>query len=316
MKRIATMLLIFCMLLALAACGNNTPPVEESKTSPPEENPAPAIDKDRAGNEITLPAKIEKVMAFGPSNSEILVALGEGDKLIAIDTYSTNIEGLSADLPQFDMMTPDAEQIVVLKPDVIFITGMSKLTGEEDPYKPISDTGVCVIYIPTSESIDAIKEDIQFIADVMGQSAKGAELVSTMEKEIEAVKKIGDTITDKKKVYVEISAAPYMYSFGTGVFMHEMLELIGAENVFADQQSWISVSDEVILSKNPDVILSTVNYIDDPVGEIMARAGWNAVTAVANEAVYQVSTDATNRPSQNITKALQEMAKAIYPDKY
>ena len=332
MKRIAALFLIFCMLFALAACGNTTPPVEESKTPPveesntppvedsatppTEENTVPAIDKDREGNSITLPAQIEKVMSFGPSNSEILVALGQGDKLIAVDTYSTNIEGLPADLPQFDMMTPDAEQIVSLKPDVIFITGMSKLMGEDDPYKSIKDTGGCVIYIPSSESIDAIKEDIQFIADVMGQSAAGGEIVSTMEKEIEAVKKIGDTITDKKKVYVEISAAPYMYSFGSGVFMHELLELIGAENVLADQQSWISVSDEVVLSKNPDVILTTVNYVDDPTGEIMSRAGWDAVTAVANEEVYQVSTDATNRPSQNITKALQEMAKVIYPDKY
>ena len=338
MKKIISLLLVICMIFVVAACGaketpadnskppvveSSTPPTDESKTTdensetpPAAESKAPVIDKDRGGNSITLPDKIEKVMAFGPSNSEILVALGEGSKIIAIDTYATNIDGLPADLPQFDMMTPDAEKIVSLAPDVIFITGMSKLMGEDDPYKSITDTGVCVIYISSSESILGVMEDIQFVADVMGQSEKGAEIVSNMEKEIEAIKKIGDTITEKKKVYFEISAAPYMYSFGTGVFLNEMLELIGAENVLADQQSWISVSDEVVLSTNPDVILTSVNYLDDPAGEIMSRAGWDAVTAVKDEAVYQISTESSNRPSQNITKALQEMAKAIYPDKY
>ena len=324
MKKIVSLLLVLCMIFAVTACGttnppaeeSKSPPVEESKAPPVEESTVPQIDKDREGNSITLPAKIEKVMAFGPSNSEILLALGEADKLIAVDTYATNIDGLPADLPQFDMMTPDAEKIVALAPNVIFITGMSKLMGEDDPYKSITDTGVCVIYIPSSGSIQGIKEDIRFIADVMGQSAKGDEIVSRMEKEIEDIKKIGDTITDKKKVYFEISAAPYMYSFGTDTFLNEMIELIGAENVLANQKSWISVSDEVVLSTNPDVILTSVNYLDDAVGEIMARAGWDAVTAVKDEAVYQISTDASNRPSQNITRALQEMAKAVYPDKY
>jgi iron complex transport system substrate-binding protein len=117
-------------------------------------------------------------------------------------------------------------------------------------------------------------------------------------------------------VYFEISAAPFMYSFGDGVFLNEIIEIIGAENILAGQDSWLSVAEESVLDADPDVILTSVNYIDDPVGEIKSRAGWQTITAVANGDVYYIDADASNRPNQNIVKALHEIALAVYPDKY
>jgi len=137
-----------------------------------------------------------------------------------------------------------------------------------------------------------------------------------MEFVIDNVRAIGETITDKKTVYFEIEAAPWMYSFGKGVFLHEMIGIVGATNIFGDQESWTSVADEVVLAEDPDVILTSVNYIDDPIGEIKSRPGWGGITAVKDGAVYYINTDASNRPSQNIVKALVEMAKAIYPGLY
>ena len=331
MRKLLATTLLLSLILALAACGGNPSTATNAPTKAPAtttESPSeaptdttespvevPSITEDREGNPITLPDKIEKIMCFGPSNTEVIVALGEAGKLIAIDTYSVDIEGIDTSLPQFSMMTPDAEQILSLDPDVIIVTGMSKAMGD-DPYKPISDAGICVVYMPSSNSIEGIKEDIRYLSTLLGQKEKGEELVAGMETEIDAIRAIGETITEKKTVYVEIAAAPNMYSFGKGVFLNEMIELIGAENILADQDAWISVADEQVVNLNPDVILTTVNYIDDPVGEIMSRAGWDAVTAVANEAVYSINTAASNRPSHNIVKALHEMAEAIYPDLY
>jgi iron complex transport system substrate-binding protein len=300
--KILALLLSAVMLIAVVSCGE----------------PAPAVDtsKDREGNPITLPAKIEKIISFGASNTEVLVALGCGEKIIATDTYSVNIEGLKADIPALEQMTPDGEQIINLQPDVIFVSSMSKSDGT-DPLKLVADTGVCVIYIPSSASIEAIKEDIRFMAAVTGTEKKGAEIISAFEKDIADIKKIGDTITEKKSVYFEISAAPYMYTAGKPTFINEMIELIGATNAFGDMtEAWASVADEAVLAANPDVILTTVNYIDNPVDEIKARPGWEAIPAVANSEVYYIDTDSSNRPSHNIVKALKEMAKAIYPDKY
>jgi len=100
------------------------------------------------------------------------------------------------------------------------------------------------------------------------------------------------------------------------VFLNEMIELIGAENVFADQQSWIAVTQEAALSANPDVILTNVSYIPNPVDEIKTRDGWDAVKAVKDGNVIYIDNMSSSLPNQGIVKALHEMAKAVYPDKY
>ena len=117
-------------------------------------------------------------------------------------------------------------------------------------------------------------------------------------------------------MYFEISAAPYCYSFGEGVFLNEMIDLIGAENVLAGQEGWLSVEEESVVSANPDVILTNVNYIEDPVGEILARPGWEGVTAVQNGGVHTIDNKTSSLPNENIVQALKEMAKAVYPDLY
>lgn len=307
-SRISIMLL--GLLLIMGGCGSKTDDTDTAGGTTDD-----TITADRQGNPITLPDTIERVLVAGPSNAEILVALGYGDRIVGADTYSEHVEGIKSDLPLFDMKSPDEEQILDLKPDLMLVTGMTQ-TAADNPYKSFEDAGICVIYIPSSSSIESIKEDIQFIAAVMGDSAKSDPVIREMEQEIDKIKEIAATITDKKRVYFEIAAAPDMYSFGTGVFLNEMIELIGAVNVMQEQESWVAVADEVVLNANPDVILTSVNYIDDPVGEIVTRAGWEAITAVKDEAVYRIDTDASNNPSQNIVKALKEMAAAVYPDKY
>ena len=105
-------------------------------------------------------------------------------------------------------------------------------------------------------------------------------------------------------------------SFGTGTFLDEMITLIVAKNVLADQQGWVSVTEEDAVAANPDVILTSVNYVDDAVGEILSREGWQDVTAVANKDVYYIDNGASSLPNQHVVDALVEMAKAVYPDAY
>ena len=317
MRKKYTLLLLLILICTACSSPAPTPTTPAPATSPPTAAPTvPSVAMtDRAGNPMTLPAKIERILVMGPSNTEILVALGLAESIIAIDSYSDNIPGLQPDIPMFSMMQPDGEQIILLEPDIIIATAMT-MVGGEDPFLALKNTGICVAYIPSSESIQDIQDDILFLGEVMGVSAKARELVTEMDREIAIIATIGNSITEKKRVYYEIAAAPYLYSFGSGTFLHEMLEIIGAINILAEVNSWAAITDEVVIDANPDVILTSVNYLDDPIGEILARPGWEAITAVANEEVYYIDNDASSRPNHHITKALIEMAKAIYPDLY
>ncbi len=294
-------------------------------TTAPEASPVAASEassahaaiptEDRAGNPIKVPAEVKTIISLAPSFTESLIAMGLADRIIAIDQNAAGLAGVKKEWPVFDLMAPDAEKLLSLDPDVIIATPMST-GGGEDPFKLLKDAGICVVYIPSSDSIQGIKDDLLFLGALTGVRDKAVLLVDKMQEDIDEVAAIGKTITDKKRVYFEIGAAPSMYSFGSGVFLNEMLELIGAVNVFADQKSWVAVSQEAALAANPDVILTNVNYIPDAIGEIKARDGWSAVKAVKDGNVYYIDNMSSSLPNQGIVKALHEMAKAVYPGKY
>lgn len=273
------------------------------------------IMTDRAGNEFTVPEKVEKIISTAPSNTEILMALGLGDKLIAVDNYSTDIEGVNEDLPKIDFRNPDVEAIVALEPDLIIASGHNS-EGSEDPFALVKEAGITVVYLPSASNIEGIYKDINFIAEVTGKKSEGNKIAEELKSEVEEIKKVGEAITDKKKVYFEIGSMPALYSFGKNTFLNEIIDIIGAENIFADEESWISASEEVVISANPDVIITNETYIDNATEIIATRPGWNTINAVKNNEVFLVDNNTSSRGSQNIIKAIKEIAKAVYPDKY
>ena len=271
---------------------------------------------DREGTEVNIPTKIEKIISTAPSNTEVIMELGLGDKLVAIDKYSTDIQGVNQEIPQIDFSNPDAETIIGLEPDIVIASGHNKTGSAEDPFKAISEAGIPVVYIPSSESIEGIYEDINFIADVVNEKEKGQNIVDDMKSKVNEIKAIGDKIEEEKTVYFEISPAPYLYSFGNSTFLNEMIDIIGAKNIFAGEEGWISPTEESVINANPDVIITNASYLENPTEEIKSREAWENITAVKENAVYLVDKNASSRPSQNAIKALTEMAKVIYPEYY
>ena len=320
MKKILSLILALAMAASVAGCAaqpaSGSASAPASVSAPSSAVSAPAAEKpttDPSGAEVNIPDEIGSVVVLAPSIAETLVALGCGDLIVGYDAQSVGLAGLPADVPTFDMMQPDMEQLAALKPDVLFVSNMT-LYDQTNPYQQLIDLGVCVLCVPTANSIAAIQEDIAFIAAAMGKTAEGDTLIADMQAELDRIAAIGATVTDKKSVYFEISAAPSMYSFGSGVFLNEMIELIGAENVLADQEGWLAVEAETIVAADPDVILTNVNYIDDPVAEILGRSGWEGMSAVKDQQVFYIDNMASSLSNHNIVKALDQMAKAVYPD--
>lgn len=279
----------------------------------------PTTMKDREGNEFNVPKEVNTIISTAPSNTEVLVALGLADKLVAVDKYSADVEGISEDLPKIDFRNPDAEAIIALNPDIVIASGHNK-SGDEDPFALIKEAGIPVAYIPSSYSIDGIYGDIEFIASLTDTEKEGKDLINSMKKEVEAIKAIGDTITDKKNIYFEIGAGSGLYTFGNETFLNEMIETIGATNIFGEENSWITATPEAVIDANPDVILANTPGTNEAgltaVEDIVSREDWDTITAVKNGDVYQIDKNSSSRASQNIIKALKEMAKAVYPDEY
>lgn len=297
--------------LGLAGCGKQ----EKKATTSSEKTEVTLPTKDRSGKEITLPKEATKIISLVPSTTEVIEDLGKTDQLIAVDTQSSTMMTDLKKLPQMDMMAVDAEKLIALKPQIVYVNDIN-LASSESVWKQVEDAGITVVNIPTSTSIKAIKEDVQFIADSLSEHEKGQKLIKTMDQEIDEVAKIGKTIKKPKTVLFEVGALPDIYSFGNGTFLNEMIETIGAKNVLANEKGWLPVTEEAAIAAKPEVILTNVNYMKDPAKEILARKNWENVPAVQNKEVFEIDNMSSSLPNNHITKALKQMAKAVYPEEY
>lgn len=273
--------------------------------------------KDRAGNDIILPEKIENIASLTPSATDIILSLGISDKIIAFDStskeilYTNNID--VSNIPVFDMLNPDSEKIIAMKPDIVFVNNFSVFSGKTS-LDSIKASGICVAVIPSSDTIKSIEDDITFLGNVLNKSDAASNIINIMNKNIENIRTIRESIQNKKKVYFEIAALPNLYSFGTNVYIDDMINIIGASNVFSDKNSWISTSEENILFSNPDIIFTSVDYIDNPTEEILRRKSWQNINAVKNKDVYYIAS--SSLPTHNIVNAMIMMAKYAYPNEY
>ena len=304
MKKLTALFLALLLLLGLGASALGA---EEPERVVPAEDPS--------GAAIQVPDEIDRIVVLAPSLAQMVTALGHADQIVGYDTNCVGLEGLDPEAAVFDLMAPDMEQLAALEADLVLVSNMT-LYDQTSPFQQLIDLGVCVACVPNSESIEGIYEDIAFVASVLDEDEAGRELADGMRGRLEAVAEVAGTIPaeERKSVYFEISAAPYMYSTGAGTYLNEMMELIGAENILAGEEGWLPVEAETVAEADPDVILTNVNYIDDPVGEILSRDGWAGVTAVRQEQVYSIDNLASSLPNQNIADAVEQMARAVYPE--
>ena len=254
---------------------------------------------------------INRIISAAPSNTEIITALGMGDRLIAVDRYSGGVPGVPSGLPEIDFFYPDTEAIIGLEPDLILANEINSFGVADNPFKLLGDMGIRVVDIPASVSIEGIYGDIITIAEVLGVKERGEALAASMKEEIERIAAAAKEAPERKTVYFEISGPPYIYSFGRGAYLNEMIEIAGGRNIFDDQNSWFSPSAEEIITRNPDIIFTMIYPGEDPVAEIKSRIAFDNITAVKDNRVYAIDSDSASRPSQNILLALRQMARNI-----
>jgi iron complex transport system substrate-binding protein len=271
----------------------------------------------KAGKEktVTSGGAISRVISTAPSNTEIIVDLGMAHKLVAVDVHSANVTGIPEGLVLLNFFYPDAEVIINLKPDLIIASSHNPTGTGEDPFRLMREMGIPVVYISMSQTVEDIYKDIAKIAELLHAGRGGEILINSMKAQIEEITNfIRLTPQTQKTVYFEISIAPDMVTFGKGSFINDMITVIGARNIFEDDGWLVRPGAEAIIERNPDVILTNVNYIEDPINEIKERPGFEHINAVIKDRIYQIDNDSSSRPSSRIILALRQMSQAVYPE--
>jgi len=317
MKKQLFAILFLLSLFLLTACGSADENSEskdnnQAQTEQSQSDAFPITLKDDLGNEVTLEKQPEKIVSIMPSTTEILFALGLDDEIIGVSEHD-NYPKAALDKEKIGDMDMNTEKIISLMPDVAFLSKYNYENSAE-AIKQLEQLGIKVVIIDTEESFEAAYESIELIGKATGKPEEAKEIVASMKEQIEQIKEKASKVTEKKKVWVEISPQPDLYTAGQHTFIGEMLNLIGAENV-ATEEGWYSVNEEEVVKLNPDVIVTTYGYyVENAVEQVLSRDGWQEVTAVKNKAVYDVNSDTMTRPGPRLVDGVEELGKAIYPE--
>ena len=322
--RVLALLLAIVMLFALlAGCAakQETAQTEDAAAQQPEaeepaqeEEPAeepetaePAVTlTDMTGREITLDEPATRIVALTPSDCEILYAIGAGDLLVGRGKYC-DYPAEVLDIPAVESDSDaNIEQIVELQPQVLIMSTMSQT---DEQVQQLEAAGIHVV-VSDAQDIDGVYTAINMIGELVGKQDEAASVVESMQKTFDEIKaNAGD---GTKTIYFEVSPLEYgLWTAGTGTFMDEIANMMGLKNCFSDVEGWAGISEEQVLERNPDYILTISMYYGEgptPEEEIASRAGWENVTAVKNGKILNLQNNELSRPAPR----LAEGAKALY----
>ena len=205
----------------------------------------------------------------------------------------------------------NTEQIIALEPQVLF---MSTMAQSEEQIQALEAAGVAVVVSETTD-IQGVYSAIEMIGKALGKEDKASALVDEMKTCFAdiAAKSEGD---GTKTVYFEVSPLQYgLWTAGKGTFMNEIAEMIGLKNCFDDVEGWASISEEQVLERNPDYIVTITMYFGEgptPTEELLARPGWENVTAIKNAAILNLVDNELSRPSPRLMQGAQMMYDFVY----
>lgn len=261
---------------------------------------------DMAGREITLDAPATKVVALTASDCEILAALGAEDTLVGRGEY--------CDYPESVLEVPavqsgadtNLEQIIALEPQVVV---MAKMAQTEEQVAALEEAGIRVV-VSDAQDIEGVYTAIRLIGALVGRNDEAEAMVADMQSTFADI--AAKSENTGKTVYFEVSPLQWgLWTAGKGTFMDELATMCGLTNAFADVEGWAEISEEQVLERDPDYIVTISMYYGEgptPVEEIKSRAGWDALKAVQNDAIFNADSNEVSRPGPR----LKDAAEALY----
>ncbi len=321
MKKLLRFIPIFLLIFILAACGtqqDSEKKVSDNKQETKQQEQAfPVTIMDGTDKEITIDKKPEKIVSLLPSNTETAFALGLDKEIVGVSDFDNYPEQVQSK-EKVGGQEFNVEKIISLKPDIV-LADASQAHNSKDGLKQLEDSGIKVIAVNNASSFADTYKTIEMIGAATGTKEKADEIVDGMKAKVEEIKEkaAGISKEEQPNVWMEISAPPDIYTAGSGTFMNEMLEMLGAKNIAAAEEGWPKYSEEAAVKANPDVMIITYGYyVKDAVEQAYSRKGWEEVSAIKNKRVYSVDSDKVSRPGPRLVEGLEEMAKAIYPDTF
>lgn len=309
-RRVGAVLALAVATLVVIACGGGKQ--ETPHPAAPTAAAAPGFPrevKDASGGSVKLAAPAKRIVSFSPGATEILFAIGAGDRVVAADQFS-NYPAETAALPKVDYSKPNPEQVIALQPDLVLFA-----TRQQPQLEQFRGLNIPVLLLKEPDSLDGVYAHIALLGEATGTTERANMVVSGMRARVQAVTvKVAD-VQQGPMVFYEVSKD--LYTAAPNTFIGALIALLKGRNVAQGATTaFPQLSAEAVIAARPDVVLlSDAQYGETP-ETVSARAGWAEMPAVKNKRLYPVNADLLNRPGPRLADGIEELAKALYPDRF
>ncbi len=299
-KSISTLILI--CLLFVCACNSRKPAAQNTS--------AAREITDDAGRRVALPARVDRVVALAPNLTEIVFAVGAGDRLVGNTTYCDYPAEAKTITKVGDSLQPSLERIIALRPQVVLISTASQL---EVFTRQLQNQNIAA-FVTDPQDLDGVFRSIEQIGQILGQPDQATSLVNKLRERVNAV---AQAVQDAKpvRVFYQLSGQP-LYTAGRDAFVTDLMRHAGAISVTADVPgAWPMYSNESALAARPEAIIL-------PTGGSMGASNSTVTEALRtspaalNARVYKINDDYLARPGPRVIDGLEAMARALHPEAF
>jgi len=270
----------------------------------------PRTVTDSSGTALRLAAPARRIVSLSPGLTEVLFAIGAGDRLVATDRFS-DYPTDAAKTPKLEYSSPSAEATLAFTPELVIMTRRQK--PEVPQFRSL---GLPVLYLDEAASVQVVLDQIALLGSLTGQDAQAQALVASMRRRIDTVTTKLNGVQQGPRVFLELS--PELHSAGSDSFIGGMLTLLKAQNAANGAPSaFPQLTAEAVIAFNPEVVLLTdATSAKQSDATVAARPGWASVAAVQSHRVHAIDTNVVSRPGPRIADGIELMAQLLYPERF
>ena len=263
---------------------------------------------DEAGRKVKIPVKVERIVSLAPNLTEIVYAIGAGDRLVGDTTYCDYPQEAKTVAKVGDTLQPSIERILALRPQLVLVSTASQL----DAFIEQLDEHDIAVYVTDPHDLEGVFRSIISVGDLLNEPVAASDLVKQLRARSETVERAVAGLTPVS-VFFQLSGQP-LYTAGGSSFVTNLIERAGGRSVTSDvKEAWPRLSDERALASRPEaVIMLSGDSMGASANTKVAPALENS-PAVKNGRVYLIDGDLLTRPGPRLIDGLEQMAHELHP---
>jgi iron complex transport system substrate-binding protein len=291
-------IVLLTLLALISACSNeasNTPTSSDLNIN----FPVRIIDSN--GTEVIFHEPPSRILAYDSVTVEILYALGEEARIAGVHNFVTYPEA-AKDLPKMgDYYQPNNERILEIQPDLVSVWYASSLPE-------LKELKLKTLYLAEPKTISEIPDRIRIWGKITGTTTKAEIEAAKFQKKLQRMMRFFEHLEYGPSLFHDSSD---LWTAGPDTLIGQIYSLLKVENIAHDTSGYSQMSMEILVERNPDIIITT---FPNQIQKMLKHPAMQSVSAVKQKKVMPIEAGLISVAGPRYIEAVEHLAKLIYPE--